>query len=252
MFHAGLLRDPSSPNPPMAPAPVLDWSRHFKQRAASSRDARLRRYYEAGMVAADTPLADVPLLAMDVETTGLNPATDGIVSIAVVPLRLDTIQASQGQHWLLKPRVPMGDEAVTIHGITHQQIAQAPDLLDILDDLLSRMAGHVLVVHCRDIERLFLNSALQRRLGETIDFPVIDTMALEARLHRRPPPWWQRWRRPVTAPVSIRLGASRERYGLPRYRLHHAWTDALACAELLQAQVAHRYSPTTPVSALWT
>jgi len=39
---------------------------------------------------------------------------------------------------------------------------------------------------------------------------------------------------------------------LPRYRLHHALTDALATAELLQAQVAHRFTPDTPLSALWS
>ncbi len=77
-------------------------------------------------------------------------------------------------------------------------------------------------------------------------------MELEARMHRhqprglvdrmlgRKPPW-----------VSIRLADSRARYGLPRYSPHHAMTDALASAELLQAQVAHHYAPDVPVRALW-
>jgi len=47
------------------------------------------------------------------------------------------------------------------------------------------------------------------------------------------------------------LAPSRERYRLPRYRAHHALTDALASAELLQAQVAHRFSPQTQLNALW-
>ena len=51
--------------------------------------------------------------------------------------------------------------------------------------------------------------------------------------------------------VSIRLADTRRRYNLPRYRPHHALTDALASAELLQAQVAHRFSPTTPLRDLW-
>jgi DNA polymerase-3 subunit epsilon len=38
---------------------------------------------------------------------------------------------------------------------------------------------------------------------------------------------------------------------LPRYRLHHALSDALASAELLQAQVAHRFEPQTPLRDLW-
>ena len=51
--------------------------------------------------------------------------------------------------------------------------------------------------------------------------------------------------------LSIRLAASRGRYGLPRYRPHHALTDALASAELLQAQVGQRFAPDTPIRELW-
>src|SRR5690606_14523285 len=108
------------------------------------------------------------------------------------------------------------------------------------------LAGRVVVVHCREIERAFLEVALTARLGEGIEFPVIDTMDLEARLHRAPPPGFlARLFGRKAAPASIRLADSRERYGLPRYRAHHALTDALATAELLQAQLAHRFSALT-------
>ncbi len=249
MLHAGLLRDPGSTDRDDA---TVDWTLHYLALAESARDPRLQAFYAAGAVSGDTLLQDVPLLALDVETTGLDPRTDGIVSVGVVPMSLDRVRASQGRHWLVKPRVPLADEAVTFHGITHQQLLGAPDLDDVLGELLSIMAGQVLVVHCRDIERQFLDQALRRRIGEGIEFPVIDTMELEARLHRRAPlPWWRHLWRPVTPAQSIRLAASRERYGLPRYRLHHALSDALASAELLQAQVAHRFGPKTPLRALW-
>ena len=249
MLHAGLLRNPKAAGTADA---AVDWPARFATLLQSARDPRLQAFYAAGAVAGDTPLQDVPLLALDVETTGLDPTTDGIVSVGLVPMSLDRIRASQGRHWLLKPRVPLADEAVTFHGITHQQLRQAPDLDDVLAELLSIMAGQVMVVHCRDIERQFLDQGLRRRIGEGIEFPVIDTMALEARLHRRPPPpWWQRLWRPMPPPVSIRLAASRARYGLPRYRLHHALSDSLASTDLLQAQVAHRFGPQTPLHDLW-
>lgn len=249
MLHAGLLRAPPAST---AAEQAVDWPARFAALATAARDPRLRAFYAAGTPAGDTPLQDVPLLALDVETTGLNSATDGIVSLGLVPMTLERIHASRGRHWLVKPRVPLADEAVTLHGITPQRLHEAPDLDAVLDELLTLMAGHVMVVHCRDIERQFLDQALRRRLDEGTEFPVIDTMALEARLHRKPPlPWWRRLGRPVPPPLSIRLAASRERYGLPRYRLHHALSDALASAELLQAQVAHRFHPQTPLRALW-
>ena len=249
MLHAGLLRDTA---PAGRTLQVPDWPARFAALAGSARDPRLQAFYAAGTVSGEMPLKDVPLLALDVETTGLNPVTDGIVSIGLVPLTLDCIRASQGRHWLIKPRVALADEAVTFHGITHQQLRQAPDLDEVLGELLSLMAAQLMVVHCRDIERQFLDQALRRRIGEGIEFPVIDTMELEARLHRRPPPpWWKRLGRPLPPPVSIRLAASRARYGLPHYRMHHAFSDALASAELLQAQVADRFSEETPLRVLW-
>lgn len=247
MLNAGMLRSPGA-----ADAVPPDWPARLRELAAQARDPRLQKYYASGTAPPETPLAQTPLMALDVETTGLDPSVDGIVSIGLVPMQLDRILSSRSRHWIVKPRAQLGAESVTIHGITDSQVQHAPDLDQILDELLGVMAGHVLVVHCRDIERRFLDAALQSRIGEGIRFPVVDTMELEARMHRDQPrslvnrllgrrlPW-----------VSIRLADSRARYGLPRYRPHHAMTDALASAELLQAQVAHHYAPDVPIRALW-
>jgi DNA polymerase-3 subunit epsilon len=247
VLHSDLLRQPAP-----SVASEVDWYQRFEALAQSARDDRLRAYYAAGMVGGDTPLSDVPLMALDVETTGLDPVKDGIVSIGLVPMSLERIRASASRHWILKPRVPLGEESVTIHGITDSQVLAAPDLNQVLAEVLQAIAGHVLVVHCRDIERQFLNGALRPRIGEGIEFPVIDTMELEARLHRNQPRGWLNWALGRYPPqVSIRLADSRRRYNLPRYRPHYALTDALASAELLQAQVAHRFSPATPLRDLW-
>jgi DNA polymerase-3 subunit epsilon len=247
MFHPALLRQPVADA-----ATETDWRRRFEALSRSARDDRLRAYYAAGMVEGDTPLSEVPLMALDVETTGLDPLKDGIVSIGLVPMSLERIRTSASRHWILKPRVPLGEESVTIHGITDSQVVVAPDLNQVLDEVLRAIEGHVLVVHCRDIERQFLNGALRARIGEGIEFPVIDTMELEARLYRNQPRGWLNWALGRHSPqVSIRLADSRRRYNLPRYRPHHALTDSLASAELLQAQVAHRFSPETPLRDLW-
>lgn len=247
MLHLGPLRQPA--HHPAEPA-TPDWPARFAALAQTARDARLKAYYAAGVVAGDTPLAATPLIAMDIETTGLDPRRDGIVSIGLVPMSLERIRTSASRHWIVKPRVPLAAESVALHGITDSQVARAPDLIELLDEVLTTIAGHVLVVHCRAIERTFLDAALVRRIGESISLPVIDTMELEARVHRRRRPGLFA-RLTGRRPVSVRLADSRARYHLPRYRPHHALTDALATAELLQAQVAHRFSPDTPVRELW-
>ena len=231
-----------------------DWSGRFAALAEQTKDERLRAYYAAGMPSGEMAIKDVPLMAMDVETTGLNPAKDGIVSVGILPMTTSRIQSSASRHWIVQPHVPLADESIAIHGITHSQVADAPKLVDILGDLLEAIAGHVLVVHCRAIERQFLNNALTRMIHEPIEMPMIDTMELEARLYRnrKPLSWWDRVvRKKQQKSVSIRLADSRARYGLPFYKPHHAVTDALATAELLQAQIAHRFNPDTPLNDLW-
>ncbi|SIS55683.1 DNA polymerase-3 subunit epsilon [Neptunomonas antarctica] len=228
----------------------LNWSLRFNEQAEAACDFRLRMFYEKGAVTPDTPLKDVPFVALDFETTGLNAKKDDIVSIGLVPFTLQRIYCKDAKQWILNPQQHLAEESVVIHGITHADINNAPDLIRVLEPVLEALAGRVVVVHYRYIEREFFHTALKQRLGEGICFPVVDTMDLEARLHRNGfATFWQRLL--GRKRVSIRLADSRVRYNLPFYKQHEALTDAIATAELLQAQIANRYSPDTPISELW-
>lgn len=234
-----------------AEQPVVDWQQHFAALAQQARDPRLVQFYQAGAVTADTPLQQAPLVALDVETTGLDCQRDSIVSLGLVPFNLKRIRCGEAKYWVVKPVCELSSESVTFHHITHSDIRHAPRLASVLDELLAAMAGKVMVVHYRSIERGFLNQAVLQQLGESLHFPVIDTMQLEARLHRgRQQPGWLA--RLLGKPAeSIRLADSRLRYNLPLYQAHHALTDALATAELLQAQVATHYSTEVTLGELW-
>lgn len=234
------------------PRPYADvpWPDRYQALAAATQNPLLKAFYEAGCCSADTPVEDVPMVAMDFETTGLSASEHSIISIGLVPFTLKGVQLSAARHWLVKPVLALHQSSVTIHGITHTDLDQAPDLIEILPDLLQCLGGRLPVVHYRNIERPFLDVALHHRLQEGIQFPLLDTMAIEAHLHpdRSPNRWQRLWGK---EPVSIRLADSRLRYGLPHYAAHNALIDAIATAELLQAQIAHHFSAQTPVSDLW-
>ncbi len=227
------------------------WPEYLADRAARFQHPLLKAYCAAGCPDPATPIGEVPMAALDIETTGLDSRRHAIVSVGVVPFTLARIPLRERRYWVLKPARELTEQSVTLHRITHAEVENAPDLAEVLPELLEVLKGRVAVVHYRQIERPFLDSGIQARLGEGLRFPMIDTMSLEARLHRQS--LWARFRRWLgRPPVSIRLHNSRARYGLPAYQGHHALVDALATAELLQAQVASRYSPQTPVGELWS
>jgi DNA polymerase-3 subunit epsilon len=230
---------------------AIDWPARFAELAAGTGDARLQAYYRQTPPGADRSVKQTPLLALDLETSGLDEGRDDIISIGFIPFDARRIRCSGAEHWVVRPDRPTHGSAVTIHGITHSAMQAASGFEDYFEPLLQAMAGKVVVAHCAEIERRFLSAATKTLTGEPLHFPVIDTMALEAKKHpRKRPSLFQRWFGKTDGP-SLRLDAARHRYGLPSYRPHHALTDALATAELLQAQLQDRYSPSTPVAQLW-
>ena len=107
-----------------------------------------------------------------------------------------------------------------------------------------------MVVHYQRIEREFFDQALKDRIDEGIEFPVVDTMHLETIYQQQANGGFIKSLF-GKKPDSVRLGTSRMRYGLPNYTPHHALTDAVATAELLQAQIAHHYQRTTKLGEVW-
>ncbi|OHY95719.1 DNA polymerase III subunit epsilon [Vibrio rotiferianus] len=230
--------------------PSIQWPMKFQQKLERATDERLIAFYGTELPAPDTPLSQVEFVALDFETTGLNPQKNGIITIGLVPFNLNRIFLRQAKHWKVRPQEKLDEDSVIIHGITHNELIDAPDLGDILEELLPSLAGKVVVVHYRRIEREFLNQALQVRIGEGIEFPVLDTLQIEEDIQQRlSGGLWNKLK--GNKPGSLRLAQSRRRYGLPDYTPHHALTDAIATAELLQAQIAHYYSADQPINSLW-
>ncbi|MEE3214896.1 MAG: 3'-5' exonuclease [Pseudomonadota bacterium] len=228
-----------------------DWHDYLVARRQQSRQRALVDFFAGADLSPILPVQEAPLMALDLETTGLDPKRDEIVSMGLVPFSLSRIRLSERRYWVVRPHRTLKAESVTFHHITHADIQGAPRIEEVLEEVFEAMAGHLLVVHYRHIERAFLQAAVQAKWQETLSFPVIDTMSLEARIHRQSlMARFRRWMgRP---PASIRLHDSRVRYGLPHYHGHHALTDAIATAELLQAQVAGNYAPETPIGMLWS
>ncbi|MBW8190591.1 3'-5' exonuclease [Neiella marina] len=227
----------------------INWHDRVQALQHQASDARLKHFYSQVITSGTTPISHINMVAMDFETTGLDSNDNDIVSMGLVPFNLNRIFCRQARHWLLKPTTPLDEQSVVLHQITHAEVADAPRFDKVITELLTVLAGSVVVVHYHQLERAFLRNKIQQVLGDTLLFPLIDTMELEFRaLDARRGLLGKLFGAPIG---STRLTDSRKRYGLPVYNQHHALTDALATAELLQAQLAHHYRRDTPLQDLW-
>ncbi len=80
-----------------------------------------------------------PLVFLDLETTGLNVATDRIVEICVLKLNLDGTQDIKTRR--LNPTIPISPQAQAIHGISNEDVAHEPTFKEIAKSLAQWMEG---------------------------------------------------------------------------------------------------------------
>lgn len=173
------------------------------------------------------PLADLPLLAVDLETTGLSPQHDHVLSVGWVPVDDGRIDLARARRFVVRHNDP-GD-AVTIHGLTHDDLAAGTPLPDVLAELRAALAGRVFLAHHAPFDQAFLGAAF-RALGQTPPrAPIVCTLRLQRRLLSRDG---------EIPRGALRLWRARAHYGLPGAKAHDALGDAIACAELYLAQAA--------------
>lgn len=201
----------------------------LKWRILRSQHRLFKDYYQSLQPLLDMPLSEAPLMAMDLEMTGLDPVRDQILSIGLVPIEHGAIPLAGAEQKLVQIRGSVGQSA-TIHGILDHHLVQAVSIEEAMAWFLSRTRGRVLVAHHAPLDCRFLQQDMLAIYHQPVMLPTIDTLLVERlRLLRE---------HSVIKEGSLRLGACRERYGLPVYSAHSALTDALACAELLLAQIA--------------
>lgn len=190
----------------------------------------LKDYYRADTPTLDTPHARAGFLAIDLETTGLDPLADEIVSIGFAPIDNGRLRLIGAGSFLVKPSRPMSENAARVHGLLDRHLEEAPALSSVLPKILMALTGRLPVAHHAQVEREFLTQACRRVYGYPLEVPFVDTMALERRS-------LERMGRPIRA-GDLKLGACRDRHGLPRYRAHDALADAVAAGELFLALAA--------------
>jgi len=124
----------------------------------------------------------VRLLALDVETTGLVPGRDRVVSVGWVPVDGDRLDLAGARRFVVRGDDP--GAAADIHGLTHDDLAAGTPLPQVLAELRRALQGRALLAHHATFDLGFLQAAF-RDVGERMPrVPVVCTLILHKRLLR--------------------------------------------------------------------
>lgn len=98
-------------------------------------------------VTAATPLATLPALVLDLETTGLDVARDRVVQIGAWAMSGRDIDAEPELDRLVHPGIAIPPASTRIHRIDDRRVADAPPFRDHVELLAAAIDGRVVVGH---------------------------------------------------------------------------------------------------------
>lgn len=188
------------------------------------------------------PWDSVVYWALDLETGGLDPRADPILSVGMVPIREGGIRLGEAWTTLVRPdhAEAIAPSSMRAHHLLPGDVRDAPLLRAVLAEIDRRLREGALLVHQAALDVPFLRRAYRRNGMRWPDPAVVDTVALLVKAAKR-----ARLIDPDAADrePELNLAAARRRVGLPDYGSHDALVDAVSAAELflvLRKQVGAR------------
>ena len=183
------------------------------------------------MLSLKTPFEALPLVCVDVETTGLSPDRGARVC-EVALLRSEGGREVARFESLVHPQQPMPPEVIAVHGITDDMVAEAPVFADLLPELRDLLQDAVVVGHNVQFDLRFLRHEWRVGGEELPECAAIDTLALARTYFEFP---------------RNGLGAISAALGITHSSAHRAMGDVLATWAVLQHFVAdlRRRGPVT-------
>jgi DNA polymerase-3 subunit epsilon len=191
---------------------MTSWARRLRVRSPATADLDWR---------ADT------FVVIDLETTGLDPRRDHIVSYGAVPIRDGRVKTGESIYGLVHVPGDVPGSSTMFHALRTQDIEDAPPLAECVAALDALIGCHPVVAHCAWVERSFLRKAF-RLSYLPFTCSIVDTAAL-ARLVLDVD---------VGPRESVSLEYAATALGLPVHSPHHALGDAVTTASLFIALAA--------------
>lgn len=120
-------------------------------------------------------LAPEKYVVLDLETTGVNHKTDAIIEVAAV--KYEYGEETDIFEQLVNPLQIIPEEVIIITGITNEDVQSAPQIAEVLPQLMDFLGDLPIVAHNAPFDKSFLLDAYKQS-GLEFKNPVIDTLKL--------------------------------------------------------------------------
>ena len=176
-------------------------------------------------------------VVLDLETSGLNPNRDQVLSVGAVAIEDGAIDFSQQFERTLHRPTQKTNASVLIHGLGPSALAAGCDPAEALLDLLEFIGTSPVLAFHAPFDQRMLARALKESLGYRLQHPFLDVAELAPMLN------------PDTVLREADLDDWVTRFGLQVDERHHASADAQVTAELalILFSQAHRQQLDSPL-----
>lgn len=115
-------------------------------------------------------------IVLDVETTGLDYTKERMVEFAAI--RLENGKMKDRFETLINPQQHIRKSSMAIHGITEEDVKDAPTEAEIMPVILDFIGEYPIVAHNAIFDYSFINEASIRTTGKPITNPRIDSQMM--------------------------------------------------------------------------
>ena len=162
-----------------------------------------------------------PIVFFDLETTGINIATDRIVEIAL--LKVYPNGNKESKTWLVNPEIEIPKETTAIHGITNEKVVNEPTFKELAPEISKIIDGCDLSGF--NSNRFDIPLLAEEMIRAKVNFDMNDRVAIDVQVifHKKE-------ERTLSAGYKFYCGEDLE-------NAHSAMADTTATYEILKAQL---------------
>lgn len=155
-------------------------------------------------------------VALDLETTGLNPESDKIIEIAAI--KYINFNISDTLHTLINPKIEIPNYITSINGISNDMVKSKPTIEQVFPKLIKFIEDLPIVAHNAGFDGKFIKySSFYLYNEDIINNIFIDTVKIAKKLYPQLP--------------NHKLETIKNFYGL-NLKSHRAYDDTLVAAKI--------------------